>query len=615
MALGGLVFMDVGGFFRGGLGNTVVARIGNQKIDIYEFNKTAERLVQAQQMTMQEAYQFGFLNMVVQGMIAQTLTDQSAQALGLDISKAQVEKTLAKVVDTYRQEGQTRAEVLKNLIESQGLSEKSLTEETKGQLRRALVSNAFTAPTLLIPDNAAQALKMFQAEQRDVIAFKVKTSDIAFEEKATDEILRTFYNETKQSYVTPETRDIEMLSVSAGLFEDKVKITEEVLQAQYDDEIDSYKLPEQRFLEQAILDNEKDASTVLKKASNGQTLKSALRSVTNKTDGYRKETAFQKDGLLDALSDLVFDAEKTGYLEIAKSPLGWHVINLKKIEEPRTQGFEEVRKSLRRTVLQTASDDMMIDLLDRIEERLIAGDSLQEIAQANNLKVVEIKNIPNDVNKAGELFLTEGMFEIEDLMTGIFDSDIGEPTDPIETDMDTFTLVEVKSVTETGFKPFEDVKEELEKEWIKQEHRTKLRKAVGDVVTRLNTKDTDFDFVKAALEFGVKTSAMKNLSREDNVPELLTEAAMNALFLSTATGTAAFKPDGTDGFVVYKATKADYPDTLNEEPLSVQKLQLTRPTEAALDELYYGYLTQSKTVVTNTALLQRLYGGEAGANQ
>jgi peptidyl-prolyl cis-trans isomerase D len=37
MAVGGLVFTDVGGFFRGGVGNNDVARVGDTKIGVVEF--------------------------------------------------------------------------------------------------------------------------------------------------------------------------------------------------------------------------------------------------------------------------------------------------------------------------------------------------------------------------------------------------------------------------------------------------------------------------------------------------------------------------------------------------------------------------------------------------
>ena len=40
VAVGGLVLMDVGGFFRGGVSNSDVARVGREKISAQSFDRT-----------------------------------------------------------------------------------------------------------------------------------------------------------------------------------------------------------------------------------------------------------------------------------------------------------------------------------------------------------------------------------------------------------------------------------------------------------------------------------------------------------------------------------------------------------------------------------------------
>ncbi|GEM_PF-1845457 len=607
MALGGLVFMDVGGYFRGGLGNTTIARVGSETVDVYEFQKIAERATRSQNLTMQDAYKYGFLNMVVQGLVAKSLTDQAAGKLDLEISKAQVEKTLGRVLDSYAQEGQTRADVLRMLLESQGMSESDLISETKSELKRALIRNAFASTTLLIPDATATAYKTFQAEQRDIAMFKIPAASVPFDKEPTEADLKALYEQTKSSYAIPEKRSIQMIQVSSGLFLDQVSLKEEDLLADYDARIEEFKIPERRYVEQVVASDETKARAVYDSAQKSGDLKKAAQSVLNDEGAYRPETHFERDGLLAALAGVVFDAKDMGILEPVQSPLGWHVMKLNKIEEPRTQNFGEVRKDMEREATQEATDQSLMDLLDKIESALTAGDTLEQIATAHNLDVITIENIPNNPDQASGLFAANGIFETGDLMLTIFSARQGEASDPVETDVESFAVLEVTNIKDASHQPFDEVKDSVKTAWTEKEKAENLRRAALDVTVRLNS-NKDLSYKDAAAEFGQKPSVFTALSREQAVPDGLTDAAMNAIFTSTLMNNSIFLPDAEGGYIVFKTVKAYFPETLNDEPLSVQKLQITRPIEATMDELYYGYLHTNEKVVVNQNLIDALYG-------
>ena len=88
LAVGGLVLTDVGGFFRGGVGGSDVARVGDQAISIQQFDSTLRRTLQPIGMSTQDAYQFGYVQQVLSGEIRSALLQQAAKSYGVQVSDA-----------------------------------------------------------------------------------------------------------------------------------------------------------------------------------------------------------------------------------------------------------------------------------------------------------------------------------------------------------------------------------------------------------------------------------------------------------------------------------------------------------------------------------------------
>ena len=76
------------------------------------------------------------------------------------------------------------------------------------QIPASIVSSAFT------PKSLAQRLSELAAQQREVQALVLKTSDFAAKVQPTDAQLAAYYDAHKQSFATPETATIQYLVYS-----------------------------------------------------------------------------------------------------------------------------------------------------------------------------------------------------------------------------------------------------------------------------------------------------------------------------------------------------------------------------------------------------------------
>ena len=83
MAVFGLVLMDVGGFFRGGVGNTNVATVAGSSISSTEFQRHVQRVLSNQGITPADAYSFGYIEQILNNEIARTVISNATVDQGI----------------------------------------------------------------------------------------------------------------------------------------------------------------------------------------------------------------------------------------------------------------------------------------------------------------------------------------------------------------------------------------------------------------------------------------------------------------------------------------------------------------------------------------------------
>ena len=103
LAGGGLVFTDVGGFFRGGTSSSDVVKIGRENVSINTFDRVARRTLSQLGITPQQAYKLGYLNEILNAEVRRRLllraADDENLRLGKDYVVAQTHRILAPAIE------------------------------------------------------------------------------------------------------------------------------------------------------------------------------------------------------------------------------------------------------------------------------------------------------------------------------------------------------------------------------------------------------------------------------------------------------------------------------------------------------------------------------------
>lgn len=612
MAVFGLVLTDVGGFFRGGVTRTSVAKIEGHEIPVVAFDRTLRRVLAQQNMDAASAYQMGLVKQVLRSEITNYVMQKAAYDLGLQISEQTIADNIARLVQPYVTDGMTSQQAFEGILRSQGMTEREFIRTFRAEMANTMLRNTFQIGAN--NPSEKEALQMYQhnMETREVEYVYVPHSAMTNILAATDEVLLPFYQAGKERYAIPETRSFTLAILDPKKMQDTITVTEEEVRSAYDRDIDSYTLPERRTLAQAIFSEQSVAGDVAKRTKDGQTLEDAVKSVTGDTAAYLGEQEFEKNGLTEEIATPAFEEEVGFVSDPIETALGWHVVVIKDALDSRPQSFDEIKKDLREALLADKATDDLFDMANQIDDQLAGGIALEEIAETTSLTLETYKDLRADGSK---LNATEGFEGYEDdrayLLETAFELLEGETAPVVELADGRFATLRVDSITEKTYKPFEDIKDDLKTVWNNDQREVENRLQAIEAVQGINNGESSL--ADYANKFG-RSIQKTTINRKDDPASPLTVNSKNIL-LNISEGGYTLAP-AEDGYIVAKIAKIELPDTANanDETLTEIKKQQANNLRQEIFQMYMVSLDSKYDVKVNERLLEQTYGPGAEAS-
>lgn len=605
LAAGGLVLTDVGGFFRGGVSNNLVAKGDGIKISTNQFDRSVRRVLARQGMAPQEAYQLGLIHQILNNEIQLLILTREARKIGINVSDDTVTKQISKLAEPLATDGLSKSDAIKQILRSQGISENEFIRAIRQEMGNTLFRTALLTGATGISKEEATALYQFRNEKRDFRGFTLTSASVKDIELPSEESLERFYEANKQDFAIAEKRGITIATLKREMLENKVEVKEDDLRKAYEHNIEAYKKPEQRRLEQAILSTQADAQEVVKKLEAKKDLKAAVNDVTNKTSAYLGENKFEQDGLLEEISKPVFDAKQGDVIGPVQTALGWHVLILQEVIKPQTESFESVKGSLRDDLLQTQLMDDLINAANMMDDQLAGGEELEVVVKELGLTTKTIKNFnqAGTDDKGNDLF---GSYQGDkaQILESAFDFDAGESSPVLEMADGSFIVVRVDEIEPLRYLPFEEVQENLKTRWINEQKELTNR---GRAVDALNKIKGGASLEDVAQEYGASVQTYSNLARAEQPKAPLTPVATRSIFNSTEDEALQISVQG--GYIIGKVTSTTLPDTANaEKEITLIQNETAELLPQEILTQYVNALSEKYNVRVNENVLNMIYG-------
>jgi len=612
MAVFGLVLMDVGGVFTGGINRGNVVEVDGRQMSAQEFDQTTRRILARQGLDPQTAYQLGMIDQIVQSEISNALMQSAADDLGLQVSDEMLIEQINRLLASFMTEGMSRRESLTRILMSQGMSEAEFASAIRSEMTNTLVRNALQISTAYTPVAEAQDLYRYRNEERTIDTMLLENSHITDLPEAGDDVLLPLYQAGRERFAIPETRTITMAVLTQETLAATMDVSEEELRQVYQQDINIFSRPERRVIQQAVVSDHATAEEIAATARTGTALEQAARQVTGGESAYLGEQSFEQEGLLEEIATAAFGAEVEPGTVIGpvRTALGWHVLYLSAIREPEVQPFSEVRDALHREILQNRLADEMFLVANQIDDRLAGGVALEEVAEEMEMELVSFGPVQRDGAKPDR---TEGLRQYQQdqatILQTAFDMFESESSPVFELSGGEYAALRVDDISRKTYRPFEEVRDEIAAMWRRDQQDVLNRQRTQQALRDLATGERSLAAIAAEHNATVRTVTLK---RTGEVPAPLTGAARTKFFETPRDEYNFASAEG--GYVIGMVRDINIPEPPAPGSAALNEITETA-TRGSQDETlitYLDHLRAAHTVKVNERLLQSMYGPGSG---
>ena len=208
----------IGDIFRG-FGQSTVAKVGGTEIRVDQFRQLyQDRLQQISRqfgrpITPEQARMAGLDRQMLAQVVAETVLDERARALGLGVSEAEVARRVMEDPNFRGLSGQFDRNRFEYLIRQVGMTEaRYLAEQRRNLLRQQLVGTI--SGDFETPKAAIDALNRYQNEQRTIEFLVLGPAQAGDVPAPTPEQLTKYFEERRVLFRAPEYRKLLLLSLT-----------------------------------------------------------------------------------------------------------------------------------------------------------------------------------------------------------------------------------------------------------------------------------------------------------------------------------------------------------------------------------------------------------------
>jgi peptidyl-prolyl cis-trans isomerase D len=559
--------------------DTVVATVGDQSIRADELQKalqpTLERL-RAQfgtNLDAQQIKQLGILDSVLSQLIDRSLLDQETQRLGLAVSDDVVRGAIYDNPTFRGPDGKFDRQLFGQVLAINRLSEDQLIARLRRDLPRADLLQAVAAG-VAAPRPVADVLYRYRNEKRiaDIVAFPVASVGDVGQPSEAD--LSKFYEAHPDLFRAPEYRSLTLASLTPSDVQTAGSIPEDKLRAEYEQRKDEFETSEQRDIQQILAPSEDKAKEAEAALVAGKDFKEVATSL-GQDPGTIDLGLLNRKEIPHELGDVAFELPLDKPSQPVKSPLGWHILRVVKIEPPATQSFDQAKPKIETELKMQEAVDRLVKVGNQADDALAGGGALPEVAAKYGLKVMTVAAVDEGGNGPDGKPVKLPMDPGEVLKTA-FSTNQGDTSRVTDTPDGAIFAVRVDKITPPQVRPLADVKDKAVAAWQTEQKRETASKEAEALAAAVKP---DLTLAKAAGDNGVTVLAAIPLSRSAKSGQPVPPEVVTKLFAAKPGDVVTASDPG--GAYAAQLKEIEVPKTVPEADAAALTQQLAN--EARLD--------------------------------
>ncbi len=256
----------------------------------------------------------------------------------------------------------------------------------------------------------AENVKVSEQEAREWFNYEDASVDIDFvlfasgrykNIKPSDEEIKIYFQEHKESYKTEPKLKVRYLYFNPDTYVSKVAIDEDELFDYYETNRKEFHTPKTVEARHILLKVDQDASAgdaekankmaleIMKMARNGEDFSELAKKYSEGPTRFKGGFlgSFKKGDMVKPFSDKAFSMKPGEISEPVRTRFGWHIIKIEKINEENTLTFDEAEPKITEKLSAQKANSLAYDEADAVYEASFDRDDLEAIADTRGLKL------------------------------------------------------------------------------------------------------------------------------------------------------------------------------------------------------------------------------------
>lgn len=604
------------GSFGGVAGGDRVAVVGDTKISTLELSRAAtQALDRARQqdptLSMPAFIAQGGLDQVLSALIDRTAIAEYARQQGFRAGDNLINSEIRKIGAFRGPDGNFSAEVYKNAIGQQGLTDAMVRDD----LGQGLLAQLMLEPAALgvqFPQAAANRYALLFKERRIGSVGFLPASAFAPAGEPDQATLARYYQSARAKFIRPERRVIRYATFGPEAVEGRIAPTPTQVQARYQRDATQYAAREQRSFTQLIVPTQPAAAAIRQRVAGGATLEAAAQAAGLKTS----QLALLDRAALTSQASPVVAAAYFGTAEgtltaPARSPLGWHIARVDSVQRSAGQSLAQATPAITAALTAENRARALADLSADVEQQFDEGATLPEVLQT--LKLTAQSTGPVLATGQGYAGGAPAPPALAPALATAFQMEESAPQ-VAQVGADRFLVFEVTRITPSAVAPLAEIRADVVAAWRQAEGAKAARAAADRVLAKVSRGSTVAAAV-ASEKAGLPAPDAINLSREELAARRERVAPPLALLFSMAQGTAKkLEAPRDQGWYVVDLDRIELGQMAPNDPLAVQaRRELAQAFSGELTQQAVAAIRKEVGVETNptavAAVRKQLTGG------
>ena len=596
--------------------NPEVASVGKLGVTANEFIETYQRILTELnknadgQITDEIAQSLGLPRQTLAQLINEKIIDIEVKKVKISVPDEHLRKLIFSSSLFKDQFGAFSKDQFQYVLRQLGMDEEKYFNEIKKSILRDQIRSTFTYANDLSPIIKEIYYKI-RNESRKIQVINIPASAYKSTTAPSDTDIQNKLNKDKGLYTKPELRSFSFISLKPDDLLKTITIDESNLKLEYNNYPEKYNTAEKRevflvnFQEEAkalkIIEKMKEP---IKESSLSERFIRVIESSTNKDSEASKLGVIEYKDLPDEVSSSIFQAEINKFIGPEKTPFGWRVFLISKMTPEIIKNFEDVRDKIEKELKVNIALEKMYDLGNAFYDEVAAGNSIQDAAMAINAEVLEFNNI--DINGLGENGkIVDKLPPYPGLMQTVFNSNIGEASELINTISNTIYSIQVEKVTPQSIMLFDEAKDLIIKDIQKEESLNIALNVANDIVVKINNNQ---DIKKLTNEYNLIILEADNVKKDGSGSEgILNEEALNAIFdLKKGQISNPIKYNNNT-YIIAKVEDISAANEVNNEDLLKVNLSISQSISKDIQDLFINNLSKEQNIKVNEKLLDSLF--------